>query len=157
MNKTVKQYTLFGALFGAMFPLMAWIFQFWHLDLAYSFTGFAEMYIRCPLLYMITSAPLFLGLFAYVMGRYKAAAETYNVQLHQLVDELKRHVKKLTQPKPAQNKAMASSLKLPPRWKGPWQACWVLANVFQPKWNTCWLVLPHNSKKLNPACIPWSI
>ena len=62
MNKTVQQYTLFGVLFGSMFPLMAWIFQFWHTGLPYSFSNFAELYIRCPLLYMITSAPLFLGL-----------------------------------------------------------------------------------------------
>lgn len=92
MNKTVKQYTLFGVLFGAMFPLMAWIFQFWYTELPYSFGNFAEIYIRCPLLYMITSAPLFLGLFAHVMGRYKAAAETYNEQLHELVGELEERI-----------------------------------------------------------------
>ena len=92
MNKTVKQYTLFGVLFGAMFPLMAWIFQFWYTELPYNFGNFAEIYIRCPLLYMISSAPVFLGLFAYVMGRYKAAAETYNTQLHGLVDELEERI-----------------------------------------------------------------
>ena len=92
MNKIVFNYTAFGMLFGAMFPITSWVFQFWYEDLPLSFASMGKMYGEFPLLYMISSAPLFLGLFAHIMGRYKAEAEAYNQKLQGMVAELKDRI-----------------------------------------------------------------
>jgi len=63
------QYALFGALFGLCFPVIATIFDVLVQGNNLSWLNIVEAQRVQPLHWVIDSAPLFLGLFAYVAGR----------------------------------------------------------------------------------------
>jgi anti-anti-sigma regulatory factor len=63
------RYLCYGALFGALFPLTATIFDIWLRGLPFSRASAAAVQATQPLHWMIDSAPLFLGLFAALAGR----------------------------------------------------------------------------------------
>jgi len=63
-----KRYALYGILFGLCFPVFATLFESW---LAYGEIGFnllISVQARQPLLWIIDTAPIFLGLFAMLGG-----------------------------------------------------------------------------------------
>ena len=62
------KYFITGALFGALFPLGAFIFELHKLSLPFSPENLRTIHANNPILYMIDSAPLFLGLFALLGG-----------------------------------------------------------------------------------------
>ncbi|SHN70978.1 methyl-accepting chemotaxis protein [Desulfovibrio litoralis] len=92
MNKTVFQYTVFGIAFGFMFPIFALIFEFWYNDLTVSIGNMLGIYSRVPLLFMITSAPIFLGGAAHIMGIFKAKADLFNDQLQDMIVTLEKQI-----------------------------------------------------------------
>lgn len=62
------RYTIFGALFGLLFPLISsflWVYQ---RNLGLTFTNLIQVQINNPLQWIINTAPLFLGIFAYFAG-----------------------------------------------------------------------------------------
>ena len=87
-NSTILRYTLYGVLFGLCFPVFAWTFDFWFRGYEVSWENFGTLHRYNPMLYMIDTAPFFLGIFAFVAGVHKAATERYSEQLQQMVVNL---------------------------------------------------------------------
>lgn len=72
---TIKQkYFVAGFVFGLMFPLMAIPFELFLSGFSFSLSGIVDAHIHNKLLFMIDTAPIFLGLFAYVGGMNQAKA-----------------------------------------------------------------------------------
>lgn len=64
----ILSYTLLGVFFGLGFPLSAIVFKFVEMRLPFSLANLVYIHQQTPLLYMIHTAPLFLGLFAFFVG-----------------------------------------------------------------------------------------
>lgn len=89
MNKNIiRNYTIIGACFGLMFPVGAYIVQ--SLISGVSLISIGQLHTSNPLLFMIDSAPIFLGLFAMVGGIAKAKTEVQKEQLKQLVEDMQQ-------------------------------------------------------------------
>lgn len=84
-----NRYTVYGALFGACFPVGSVVFL--QLTGASGDTGFAAAFFKLhqqhPLLYVIDTAPLFLGLFARLAGLHQDRILALNAGLQQQVEE----------------------------------------------------------------------
>lgn len=72
MNKTLIKYTSVGIIFGLCFPIGAYFFEYIRNG---HMTSLYELHNNNPLLYMIDTAPLFLGIFAYIGGVNQKKAE----------------------------------------------------------------------------------
>lgn len=94
MNTVVK-YTIYGVLFGFMFPVMATAFEFIRLELPTTFSSFKQIHEVNPLLYMIDSAPIWLGLFAMLGGISKSKSLQLLNTLKKLSKELQQNSKEL--------------------------------------------------------------
>ncbi|MCK8060526.1 MULTISPECIES: methyl-accepting chemotaxis protein [unclassified Fusibacter] len=92
-NRTTKNYTAIGALFGCAFPLGAITFELIRLSLPLTLDSITSIHHDNPLLFMVESAPIFLGLFAYFGGISKSKAndlnEVLNLKLTDLEDSTK--------------------------------------------------------------------
>lgn len=64
-------YTILGILFGLMFPISALIFELTQAGLIFSLESIKYVHNNTPVMFMIDTAPLFLGLFAYFLGASK--------------------------------------------------------------------------------------
>lgn len=62
------KYFIYGFIFGLCFPVMAIGFQLFLSKLSFSLANLGIVHEENPLIYMIDSAPLFLGFFAYIGG-----------------------------------------------------------------------------------------
>ena len=60
------KYFLIGAAFGMLFPVGAFFFEIAHLDLPMRWSSVSLIHEKVPLVYMVDSAPLFLGFFAFL-------------------------------------------------------------------------------------------
>lgn len=69
------RYFLYGFLFGLSFPIMAIALQLYLDKLSLSMGNIVMAHRNNPLIYMIDSAPVFLGWFAYIGGVSKARSE----------------------------------------------------------------------------------
>jgi GAF domain-containing protein len=101
-NETSK-YTLAGIFFGILFPVIATVIRITGPDLSLSPANIFALHASDPLLWIIDSAPLFLGLFAALVGRRRDQLVLLNQQLSQreneLVEErnnLEKHVEERT-------------------------------------------------------------
>lgn len=67
-------YTLIGILFGACFPIGAFLLEVFIKGYSFDINSLLSAHTNNKLLYMIDSAPIFLGIFAFVggLGRQKA-------------------------------------------------------------------------------------
>ncbi len=83
MNIRVK-YFLIGALFGMCFPVGAIIFELQRLSLSLNADSLSVIHEQNMILYMIDSAPLFLGLFALFGGISKERSVKLIHQLRQV-------------------------------------------------------------------------
>ena len=90
-------YTLYGIFFDVCFPLVAWAFDFWYHGYSPSWDNLGAIHRNNPMLYMIDTAPLFLGIFAFVAGRHKASTERYSLQLQDMVQNLEHKVDERTE------------------------------------------------------------
>lgn len=84
----IMTYTVVGILFGACFPVGAIILESMIKDVTISQMAILQLHVDNPLLYMIDSAPLFLGLFAMVGGFSRAKAGCANYDMSKLLDEV---------------------------------------------------------------------
>ncbi|MHB1950692.1 MAG: hypothetical protein ACYCQK_04380, partial [Acidiferrobacteraceae bacterium] len=90
-----NRYTLYGALFGLCFPIgsIAFLYAMGALKHATSLVGIVTAAHRDPLLYVIDTAPLFLGLFARFAGirqdRLLGIAESLEQQVDQKTESLR--------------------------------------------------------------------
>ncbi len=96
-----KNYMLYGVVFGLIFPIGATIFQSYRLYGLISFTTALMIQKSVPLLWIIDSAPFWLGIFAMFGGIqldkvniYKNSLEKLvKVRTEQLEKELEEHKK----------------------------------------------------------------
>lgn len=65
----VQRYALFGAVFGLLFPVAATLVEMILQGLPFGLAGVLHVQRTNPLLWIIDSAPVFLGLFASIAGR----------------------------------------------------------------------------------------
>lgn len=87
MTETQK-YALFGALFGLLFPLGATMIRIRLLDLPFNPASAIRVQSTDPLLWIIDSAPFFLGLFAAIAGRRQDNLQKLNEDLRRQGAEL---------------------------------------------------------------------
>lgn len=64
-------YTLLGVLFGFMFPFFALVFLFVYYQLPFSLANISLIHTMVPVFFIIDTAPIFLGIFAYFVGSSK--------------------------------------------------------------------------------------
>ncbi len=81
-------YTIIGFLFGVCFPIGALVLESIIKDVSLSPQQIMVLHEQNPLLYMIDSAPIFLGLFAMLGGFSKAKAATANHKMQVMINEL---------------------------------------------------------------------
>ena len=79
------RYAVLGAAFGLLFPIVATAVVVWESGAAFSLAAFVEAQITTPLLWIIDTAPFFLGALAFIAGRRQAEVETINATLEQRV------------------------------------------------------------------------
>ena len=67
-NNAPVKYMLYGVSFGLLFPLLSIALLLVQTRTALTLTGIAQIHSSQPLLWVIDSAPVFLGIFAYIAG-----------------------------------------------------------------------------------------
>lgn len=82
-QKVIFQYTIFGALFGLIFPIVATIIRIYTMGLPYKWTSIGTAQGAEPLLWIIDCAPPILGAFA-ALGGFRQARV---LELHQEQNE----------------------------------------------------------------------
>lgn len=88
---TKLRYTLYGAAFGLFFPVGAAIFEFVRLGLGFSIENYVQIHAENKIIFMIDSAPLFLGLFAFLGGISKSKAEQLITAYKVILDKINRN------------------------------------------------------------------
>jgi GAF domain-containing protein len=82
------RYTLYGALFGFAFPVVASVIEIFLQQLPQTLESLLQVQRTSPLLWIIDTAPLFLGLFASFAGRRKDHADRLNELLKERGQDL---------------------------------------------------------------------
>ena len=102
LNESQK-YALVGVGFGLLFPIIAYTIRITSAGLPFSLASILAIHGNDPLLWIIDTAPIFLGFFAALAGRRQAEFKTLNQQLRErendlLVErqELEKHVEERT-------------------------------------------------------------
>src|SRR5215510_8445617 len=85
-----SRFTLYGAIFGLLFPVVATLIRIAILRLPYSTSGMITAQQSDPLLWIIDTAPLFLGIFAFLAGSRQDKLQRANQELEFRTDELDR-------------------------------------------------------------------
>ncbi|HJW90003.1 MAG TPA: GAF domain-containing protein [Anaerolineales bacterium] len=86
-NFTVWRYALAGAIFGLSFPVVAVLWVLYLHAKAFSWVNVLLVYFEQPLLWMISTAPLFLGAFAFLAGVRQAKVDRLNAELESRIQE----------------------------------------------------------------------
>ena len=94
-RKVILQYTLFGVLFGFLFPLIATVWGIYARDLPFTMASIVVVQTTNPLYWMIDSAPFFLGLFACYGGIRHFQALRLNQELELGIQERNEMVSQL--------------------------------------------------------------
>jgi len=92
INRTAFQYTLAGVLFGAAFPLAATLMEVFLQRQPAAWASIVEAQRTTPLLWIIDSAPFFLGLFAYMAGSRQQKLEEQASRLEELVETRSKEI-----------------------------------------------------------------
>ena len=87
--------TASGVAFGFLFPIAATLLELYLQQQPLNFTGFLIVQSANPLLWIINSAPLFLGLLAYMVGVRAARIDRMNMTLEQAYHERGQMVEQL--------------------------------------------------------------
>lgn len=80
------RYTVLGALFGLLFPLISSLLWISQRNLAFSFTNLVLVQINNPIQWIINTAPLVLGIFAYFAGARQDRVVKLLYELEQSLD-----------------------------------------------------------------------
>lgn len=83
-----QRYALFGILFGLLFPIGSTIVRVLDAGLSLSLSNIAAVQTTEPLLWVIDTAPLFLGFFAALAGRRQEELQKTNTELINTQKEL---------------------------------------------------------------------
>ena len=89
LRNETQRYALVGVLFGALFPVIATSIRIVEAGLPLDFAGIAAVQANDPLLWIIDTAPLFLGLFAAFAGRRQDRLQNLNSELRSRENELR--------------------------------------------------------------------
>ncbi len=88
LKTATRRYAAAGVAFGFMFPIVATIVSILEAQLPLSLASAIAVQRTQPLLWIIDTAPLFLGLFASLAGRREDRLVKANTELHELTEEL---------------------------------------------------------------------
>ncbi len=88
---------MYGVVFGVLFPLVAWAFELLSRSLPFTLESLAYIHSQNTMLYMIDTAPFFLGLVAHIAGRYKISTDNYRRKLESLIQNLEGLVSQRTE------------------------------------------------------------
>jgi diguanylate cyclase (GGDEF)-like protein/PAS domain S-box-containing protein len=91
-NRTAFRYTLAGVLFGAAFPLAATLLEVFLRRQPAMWASIVEAQRTTPLLWIIDSAPIFLGVFAYMAGSRQQKLEEQASRLEELVETRSKEI-----------------------------------------------------------------
>ena len=86
------RYLVMGALFGLSFPMFATFFLLIHEHLPFTWSSAVTLHTSRPLLLVIDTAPIFLGLFAAVAGMKQDTVKEYNVSLQATNQKLEQEI-----------------------------------------------------------------
>ena len=89
LSNETQRYSLAGVLFGLLFPLIATTIRVVEAGIPFNLAGIAEVQANDPLLWIIDTAPLFLGLFAAFAGRRQDRLQNLNSELGSRENELR--------------------------------------------------------------------
>lgn len=89
-KKEVHNYALYGFLFGCCFPVIATLIQLSATGRPFTLDGVIATQRSSVLLWIIDTAPLFLGLFAAVGGHYLDKVKEHNVRLRSDIQEIEK-------------------------------------------------------------------
>ena len=130
------QYTLAGAVFGCAFPILATGISLFAANLPWNPVNVAAVQAGDPLLWIIDTAPLFLGLLAAFAGRRQEALLEKNEQLQvrerdltTLKSNLELSVEERTHELEQRNALMASLLSVTSRISGSPEVAGILAII----------------------------
>ncbi len=88
-------YTFVGIIFGSLFPIVAYIYEISSRGLDYSIKSISFIHKTVNLMYMIDSAPIFLGLFSMIAGINYAKSFYINEELKKTTSNLLESEKNL--------------------------------------------------------------
>ena len=88
LKTNAQRYALAGAVFGLIFPIVASIIRILNAGLPLRFSSVITVHINDPLLWIIDTAPIFLGFFASLAGRRQDDLEKTNSVLRAREQEL---------------------------------------------------------------------
>ena len=91
-DRPIFRYSVAGALFGLMFPIFATLFLLIHEQLPFTGSMIVDLHTSRPLLMIINTAPVFLGLFAAVAGIKQETVLEYNQSLELANQRLTREI-----------------------------------------------------------------
>src|SRR4026208_450925 len=83
-----QKYALGGAVFGLLFPVVATLVRIANSNLPYKLSSIVTVQSGDTLLWIIDTAPIFLGLFAFFAGQRQDSLQKLNSQLKQRENEL---------------------------------------------------------------------
>jgi GAF domain-containing protein len=95
LKTEAQKYTLAGALFGLMFPIIATLMRIANSNLPFKLSSVVTVQVTDSLLWIIDTAPFFLGLFAFIAGQRQDNYQKLNVELKQRENELENIKKNL--------------------------------------------------------------
>ncbi len=84
-SQIITKYTLIGVIFGIMFPLGAFVFEIFINNISFSLESVKIIHLNNKVLFMIDSAPLFLGIFALLGGISKSKSEISNKKISEIL------------------------------------------------------------------------
>jgi GAF domain-containing protein len=89
------RYAVYGALFGFLFPIFSTLWEVWVQQLPLAFESILEVQKNTALLWVIDTAPFFLGLFASFAGRRQDRLTRLNEKLEQRIEERDQALRQL--------------------------------------------------------------
>lgn len=88
-TRIITMYFFIGVIFGMMFPIGAFVFEIYMDKLSFSIESIKSIHSNNKLLFMIDSAPIFLGIFALIGGVSKVKSEIANEKNSKILSRIK--------------------------------------------------------------------
>ena len=88
LKTEAQKYALIGAVFGLLFPIFATLIRIANSNLPFEFSSVVTVQATDSLLWIIDTAPFFLGLFAFFAGQRQDNLQKLNIELKQRENEL---------------------------------------------------------------------
>ena len=88
LQTETQRYALIGTLFGLLFPIVATLLRIAESDLPLNLGSVITIQLSDKLLWIIDTAPFFLGYFASIAGRRQDISQKLNIDLRQREREL---------------------------------------------------------------------